>query len=158
MCVMNKKIIQIAIAEAFNCMRKNEGGPFGAVILKDGIIISRAHNTVIKTNDPTAHAEINAIRKAGKKLKRFNLSDCQIYSSCEPCPMCFAAIKWAKIKTVFYGSTRKEAADAGFDDKLIYDLIKGRTVITAHICKQLLLPANKQLFDEWERKQDRVQY
>ncbi len=150
--------MQIAITEAFKGMRNDAGGPFGAVIVKKGEIIAKAHNTVIKTNDPTAHAEINAIRKAGKKLKRFNLSDCEIYSSCEPCPMCFAAIKWAKIKTIFYGSTRKEAADAGFDDKLIYDLIRGRTNITSYRCKQLLLPANGQLFEEWGKKRDRVQY
>ena len=88
-------------------------------------IISSAHNEVVKTNDPTAHAEVTALRKASSILGRFDLSDCEIYSSCEPCPMCFAAIHWAKIKKLYYGSTRQDAANIDFDDQYIYDVIKG---------------------------------
>jgi guanine deaminase len=117
------KYMQAAVEEAFKGMRKGDGGPFGAVIVKDGEIIARAHNEVLITNDPTMHAEINAIRKATKKLGRFDLSDCEIYSSCEPCPMCFAAIHWAKMKSLYYGASRFDAADIGFDDQYIYDVI-----------------------------------
>ena len=94
--------MRIALKEAEKGMEKGEGGPFGAVIVKDGEIISKAHNEVLKTNDPTAHAEMVAIRRASKKLGRFNLSDCDIYSTCEPCPMCFSAIHWAKIKKLYF--------------------------------------------------------
>lgn len=119
------KFMKLAIDEAISGMTLNDGGPFGAVIVKNGEIISFAHNEVVKTNDPTAHAEVTALRKASSKLGRFDLSDCEIYSSCEPCPMCFAAIHWAKIKKLYYGSTREDAANINFDDKYIYDVIKG---------------------------------
>lgn len=112
-----------AIEEAYIGMRKGDGGPFGAVIVKDGVIIARAHNEVLTTNDPTMHAEVNAIRKASKLLGRFDLSDCEIYSSCEPCPMCFAAIHWAKMKKLYYGANRFDAAEIDFDDQYIYDVI-----------------------------------
>src|SRR5512136_691190 len=112
-----RKFMRMAIREAEKGMRRNEGGPFGAVIVKDGKVVARAHNRVIKTNDPTAHAEVVAIRKATAKLKRFDLSDCEIYASCEPCPMCFAAIHWAKMRTLYFGCSRKDAAAIGFDDK-----------------------------------------
>lgn len=118
--------MQIAVEEAFEGMRKNDGGPFGAVIVRNGKIIAKGHNKVLGTNDPTAHAEITTIRKACRILKRFDLSDCEIYSSCEPCPMCFAAIHWAKMKKLSYGCTRKDAANIGFDDKFIYDVIQGK--------------------------------
>ncbi len=117
--------INIAVEEAFKGMRNNDGGPFGAVIVKDGKIIAQGHNEVIKTNDPTAHAEIVVIRKATAILQRFDLSDCEIYSSCQPCPMCLAAIHWAKMQKLFYGCTKEDAADIGFDDNFIYEVIKG---------------------------------
>ncbi len=117
------KFMKEALKEAFEGMRKGEGGPFGAVIVLDGEIIARAHNEVLTTNDPTMHAEVNAIRKATKKLGRFDLSDCEIYSSCEPCPMCFAAIHWAKMKKLYYGASRYDAAAIDFDDQYIYDVI-----------------------------------
>lgn len=118
------KFMEIAIKQG---MANKEGGPFGAVIVKDNKVVSKGHNSVIKTNDPTAHAEINAIRKASKKLKRFDLSDCVLYSSCEPCPMCFSAIHWAKIKKVVYACTRDDAKKIGFDDEKIYNIINGKT-------------------------------
>lgn len=150
--------MKIAIEEAFKGLRQNDGGPFGAVIVRNGKIVAKGHNEVIKTNDPTAHAEIVAIRKASAKLKRFDLSDCEIYSSCEPCPMCFAAIHWAKMKKLYYGCTRNDAAKIGFDDKFIYDVIKGtskkRQVKKVQIDrKECLKP-----FKEWESKSDKIQY
>ena len=113
--------MKIAIAQAYKGIRKKQGGPFGAVIVKKGKIIAQAHNTVLLTNDPTAHAEINAIRKASRKLKKFDLSDCEIYSNCEPCPMCFSAIHWAQIKTIYYGATLKDSTKAGFNELAITD-------------------------------------
>lgn len=108
--------MDIAIKEATKGMRKGEGGPFGAIIVKNGKIIACAHNTVLKSKDPTAHAEVNAIRKASKKLKRFDLSDCEIYTSCEPCPMCFSAIHWARIPKIYYAATISDAKKAGFNE------------------------------------------
>ena len=108
-------------------IEKKEGGPFGAVIVdKEGKIISTGNNKVIKTNDPTAHAEIVAIRKACSKLKTNDLSEYTLYSSCEPCPMCLSAIIWANIKNVYYGCTRKDAGEIGFRDDMIYEYLKGK--------------------------------
>lgn len=119
--------MRIAYEEA----QKNEtkefknGGPFGAVIIKNNKIIAKANNTVLKSKDPTAHAEINVIRKACKKLRTHDLSDCILYTNCEPCPMCYAAIIWANIKQVYYGNTRDDADAIGFRDEDIYDILKG---------------------------------
>ncbi|MEZ5334004.1 MAG: nucleoside deaminase [Methanolobus sp.] len=99
--------MQVAIDEAREGMKQNHGGPFGAIIVKNGKIISRAHNEVLKTNDPTAHAEVLAIRRASSILKKFDLSDCEIYTSSQPCPMCLAAIYWARIKNSITAQTRK---------------------------------------------------
>lgn len=102
-----------------------DGGPFGAVIIKDGAIITSAHNTVLKSKDATAHAEINAIREASRKLNTHDLSGCILYTSAQPCPMCLSAIIWANIKEVFYANTKEEADDIGFRDDMIYEYIKG---------------------------------
>ena len=102
-----------------------DGGPFGAVIIKDGKIISSAHNTVLKSKDATAHAEINAIREASRKLNTHDLSECILYTSAQPCPMCLSAIIWANIKEVYYANTKEEADDIGFRDDMIYEYIKG---------------------------------
>ena len=112
----------------------NNGGPFGAVIVEDGEIISSAHNTVIESNDATAHAEVNAIRKACEKLKTHDLTGCILYTSAEPCPMCLSAIIWANIKVVYYANTKKDADDIGFRDDFIYEYIKGNNenVIEKH--------------------------
>ena len=150
--------MELALKEAIIGIKNKDGGPFGAVIVKEGKVISKAHNLVIKTNDPTAHAEINAIRKAAKKLKRFDLSDCEIYSSCEPCPMCFSAIHWAKMKKLYFGCTRKDAAKIGFDDKFIYDVLNGKSnkkqVTSIHINREKCL----KLFKEWKEKENKIQY
>ena len=150
--------MKIALKEANKGVKLGHGGPFGAVVVKNGKIISRGHNEVIKTNDPTCHAEIVAIRKATAKLKRFDLSDCEIYSSCEPCPMCLAAIHWAKMKKLYFGCSRQDAANIGFDDKFIYNVIKGtaskKQVIKKQIDrKECLVPMKV-----WAKKTDKVRY
>ena len=152
------EFIKTAIEEAFAGMRSNDGGPFGAVVVKNGKIIARGHNEVIKSNDPTAHAKIVAIRKASAILKRFDLSDCEIYSSCEPCPMCLAAIHWAKIESLFYGCSRHDAAEIGFDDNFIYEVIKGSA--TREQVKSIQLNRDQCLkpFQEWAAKADKTNY
>lgn len=150
--------INEAAQEALEGVKKGDGGPFGAVVVKDNRVIARAHNEVIKNNDPTDHAEMIAIRSAAKVLGRFDLSDCELYTSCEPCPMCFSAIHWAKIEKVYYGCTREDAAAIGFDDEYIYDVIKGKAdkkrVELQQIDKGMCLKA----FEEWKAKEDKVQY
>lgn len=137
---------------------ENGGGPFGAVIVRNDEIIAEAHNTVTNDNDPTAHAEINAIRIAARLLGRFDLSDCEIYSSCEPCPMCLSAIYWAKIKIVYYVNTRFDAAKIGFSDEFIYNelcLDNSNKQI-----KMIQLENNNasDVFAEWLQKEDRIEY
>jgi guanine deaminase len=152
-----RKMMKKAVAQAFLGLRKNHGGPFGAVIARNGEVISKGHNLVLKSHDPTAHAEIVTIRRAAAKLKKFDLSDCEIYSTCEPCPMCLAAIYWAGIRRVHYGCTRKDAEKIGFRDKRLYDLIKKRKSPAVEKIKlerrECLKP-----FQEWARKKDRVIY
>jgi guanine deaminase len=152
------KFLQAAFDEALKGMDCNHGGPFGAVVVKDGKIIATGCNEVLKTNDPTAHAEVVAIRKASTKLNRFDLSDCEIYSTSEPCPMCFSAVHWAKIKKLYYGCTRTDAADAGFDDEFIYDVIKGTTLRIQVEVKQLNREECVKLFEKWVEKEDKRLY
>lgn len=151
--------MNIANQEALQGVKSNEGGPFGAVIIKDGVIVAQGHNEVLKTNDPTAHAEVVAIRKASEVLGRFDLSDCEIYASCEPCPMCLAAIFWSRIKTVNYGCTKRDAADIGFDDNLIYEFIKDPVAYSTHLN---LIPMDREeclkSFSLWLDKADKVGY
>lgn len=139
-------------------MQAGEGGPFGAVIVKDGEIIAEGNNRVLITNDPTAHAEVTAIRRATEKLGRFDLSDCELYTSCEPCPMCLGAIYWARPKKVYYANTAQDAATIDFDDSFIYDEIalpmKQRTIPFEKITSDNALD----IFKEWANKQDKVQY
>ena len=154
----SEEYFEKAMEEAANGMKHDHGGPFGAVIVKDGEIISSAHNEVISSNDPTAHAEVLAIRRASKKLSRFDLSDCTIYSTCEPCPMCFSAIHWAKIKKLHYGCDHNDAAQIGFDDKFIYDVIRG--ISTEKQVKSIQEHREQcmELFKIWELKQNKVEY
>ncbi len=116
-----KKFMEEAIKLANECFETGNGGPFGAVIVKDGEIVGRGRNTVTADNDPTAHAEVNAIRDACKNLGTFQLSGCEVYASSEPCPMCFGAIYWARPERIFYGASCEAAAEAGFQDTFIYD-------------------------------------
>lgn len=131
------KYMELAINEAEKGVQKKEGGPFGAVIIKNSKIISSAHNTVIKNNDPTCHAEINAIRKATKVLKNFNLSGCELYTTGKPCPMCRSAIKWAKIKKVYYACDYKDAKDIGFEENDGNSSEYTEKKIDSKECKQL---------------------
>ncbi len=137
---------------------KNGGGPFGAVIVKNNEIIGAGVNTVTSSNDPTAHAEINAIRNACSHLSDFQLNDCEIYSSCEPCPMCLGAIYWARPKAIYYAASKKDAADAGFDDSFIYEEIpkqpQERTIITTEILHENKLEP----FISWNEMEEKTKY
>lgn len=136
----------------------NGGGPFGAVIAKDGVVVAEAANRVTLDNDPTAHAEICAIRKAAQSLGTYDLSGCDIYSSCEPCPMCLGAIYWARLDRLFYASDRKDAASAGFDDDFIYTEIPLPPASRRLPSEQLLADEARLAFRLWEEKSDRVDY
>lgn len=124
---LDEKAMNLAVEESkFNMVNNyKNGGPFGAAIVKDGKIIASAHNTVVESKDATAHAEVNAIRKASQLLNTHDLSGCILYTSAEPCPMCLSAIIWSNIKEVYYANTRKDADDIGFRDDVIYEYIKG---------------------------------
>ena len=155
---MNKEnFMQIAIDLSIESV-KNGGGPFGAVIVKDGKIIAQSSNSVTKDNDPTAHAEVNAIRKASQKLGTFDLSGCEIYSSCEPCPMCLGAIYWAKIDKLYFANTKDDAKNIGFDDSFIYEEIDkpfyARKVKTTQMMRDKAIEA----FKLWEQKEDKIEY
>jgi tRNA(Arg) A34 adenosine deaminase TadA len=137
---------------------ENGAGPFGAVITKNGKVIAEANNRVVQQNDPTAHAEILAIRKASEILKSFNLGECTLYTSCEPCPMCLGAIYWAGIKKVVYSSDRNEAAAAGFNDRFIYDEIllapSERKISFVHIDEN----ESKKVFTKWIQSENKIPY
>jgi len=155
---MDKKFMERAIALSKEGMEKNAGGPFGAVIVKNGKIIGEGFNMVTSTNDPTAHAEMSAIRKATKKIKDFSLKGCEIYTSCEPCPMCLSAIYWARIDKVYYANSKRDAAKINFDDNFIYkefDKPKKKRKLEV---KQLMRKEALVVFGEWEEKVDRVAY
>lgn len=152
---MNKEM-QIACDEAILGMMKNDGGPFGAVIMRDDMIIASAHNEVLKSNDPTAHAEINAIRKASHILGKFDLSDCVLYTTCYPCPMCMGAIFWARIPTVYYASSMDDAAEGGFDDRIFYEMI--RTPEASLDLRPIDAEKGKEVFKKWQAKEDKRLY
>ncbi len=150
--------MQLAIDTALDNIKSNNGGPFGAVIVKDGMLIAKSPNTVTSSNDPTAHAEINAIRLACKELNTFDLSGCEIYSSCEPCPMCLSAIYWARISKVYYAADRFDAQKAGFDDSFIYNEIsiseKERSIYMENAMhKEGQLP-----FELWQETENKTKY
>jgi tRNA(Arg) A34 adenosine deaminase TadA len=155
---MNGKFMREAIRLSIQMMRRGQGGPFGAVVVRKGKIVGRGSNQVTSANDPTAHAEIVAIRAACKRLKTFQLDDCELYTSCEPCPMCLSAIYWARLGNVFYGNTRQDAARIDFDDDLIYREVAlpiGKRTLKM---KQLLHDEALAAFTEWQRKTDKVLY
>lgn len=120
-----EKWMELAVAEASQGVQNGDGGPFGAVIVRNHEVIAQAHNRVLVDQDPTCHAEMEAIRKASRSLGRFDLSDCVIYCSCEPCPMCYGAIAWSRIPVAFFACSSADAARIGFDDQQIYDAIRG---------------------------------
>ncbi len=154
------KFMQRAIEISLQKMTKNIGGPFGAVIVRNNEIISEGWNQVTSKNDPTAHAEIVAIRKACQKLNNFDLSGCTIYTSCEPCPMCLSAIYWAGLKEIYYVNTRFEANEIGFDDQFIYDELEKK--IEDRKIKMIQLKDLKKealdVFYKWHEKEDKILY
>ena len=158
MTEQDKQFMRRAIALAQNGIDSNAGGPFGAIVVKDGEIIAEGNNRVTSTNDPTAHAEVVAIRNACEKLGSFQLDDCVIYTSCEPCPMCLGAIYWARPKQIFFAGTREDAAHVGFDDQFIYDEIEkdfsGRRIETVNLLRDEALT----LFQNWADKPDKTEY
>jgi len=139
-------------------VRAGRGGPFGCVVVRAGKIVGRGNNQVTSACDPTAHAEIVAIREACRALGTFRLADCALYASCEPCPMCLSAIYWAHIPTVYYGNTRQDAAAIGFDDDLIYREIPLPPDRRRVKMKPLLREEARGAFSEWAQKADRVRY
>ena len=150
--------MQKAIELAKQGMDAGEGGPFGAIVVKDGEIVGVGNNKVTSTNDPTAHAEIVAIRDACRNLESFQLEDCEIYTSCEPCPMCLGAIYWARPKAVYFGATREDAADAGFDDDFIYRELAMPVDRRSIKMQQLLRKEAGEIFAIWKDKNDKIEY
>lgn len=150
--------MQKAIDLAKKGMASNSGGPFGAVIVKDNKVIGKGYNKVTSKNDPTAHAEIVAIKEACEKLQSFQLDDCVIYTSCEPCPMCLGAIYWSRLKKVVYGCNRDDASIINFDDQFIYDElekpINSRQIEFVKLMRQEALD----VFKEWQKKSDKIRY
>ena len=137
---------------------KNGGGPFGAVIVKDNEIIARGANRVTASNDPTAHAEVSAIREAAKKLGTFNLSGCEIYTSCEPCPMCLGAIYWSRLDKIYYANTKVDAKNIGFDDSFIYDELELKPSDRHLPSESLLRTEAIKAFEMWDKKIDKIEY
>jgi guanine deaminase len=158
--MMNEKeqFMQEAIGLSFKAMRTGAGGPFGAIIVKEGKIIASGMNKVTANNDPTAHAEVVAIREACQVLQTFQLTGCELYTSCEPCPMCLGAIYWARPDKIYFANSKKDAADAGFDDQFIYEelnlSLSERKVAAEQLCRKDALKA----FEEWKTKTDKVHY
>ena len=147
-----------AVELSLENMRAGKGGPFGAIIVRHGKIVGTGANHVTSDNDPTAHAEVVAIRDACKNLGTFQLDDCEIYTSCEPCPMCLAAIYWARPKAIYYANTRKDAADIGFDDDFLYEELKKNLEERSLPIHQLDKSNALKVFDERKRKTDKIEY
>lgn len=139
-------------------IQSGKGGPFGCVVVKDGKIVGEGYNQVTSTNDPTAHAEVVAIRNACNNLNTFQLDGCEVYTSCEPCPMCLGAIYWARPSKIYYANTREDAARIGFDDSFIYDEIP--LDMNSRKIPMIALGRNdaKVVFDEWKNKEDKIEY
>jgi guanine deaminase len=155
---MNEEFMAEAISLSIKKMQAGEGGPFGAVVVRDGEIISRGWNQVTSVNDPTAHAEIVAIRNACKELDSFWLGDCELYVNCEPCPMCLAASYWSGIKKIYYGAGRHDAADIGFGDDYI-----GREIVKPLAERNMAMEQGMrdqalEAFEIWANKEDKVEY
>lgn len=152
------RFLREAIRLSRSRMQQGRSGPFGAVVARDGILVARGWNAVTSSLDPSAHAEVVAIRRACRKLAAFRLEGCVLYSSCEPCPMCLAAAYWARVDRLVYAGTRDDAARAGFDDAFIYDQValppEARSLRTDHLLRAEAVA----VFDEWLAKPDRVPY
>jgi guanine deaminase len=155
---MNKLFMEEAIRISIEMMRRGKGGPFGAVVVRGDEIVGHGCNEVTSTNDPTAHAEIVAIRQACRHLETFQLDDCELYTSCEPCPMCLSAIYWARLKKVYYANTRKDAAKIDFDDDFIYTEVSRPIADRKLIMRQMMREEALVAFREWEKKADKIRY
>ncbi len=153
-----KTFMRKAIEMANEGMTTNKGGPFGAIIVKDGTIIATGCNQVTSSNDPTAHAEVTAIRNACKKLGSFQLDGCEIYTSCEPCPMCLGAIYWARPDKVFYANTKVDAAEIDFDDQFIYEELEKPLGSRDIPFVQILREEALETFQNWSTKKDKIDY
>lgn len=153
-----EEFMKAAVELAVTGINENAGGPFGCVVVKDGKIIGKGYNKVTSTNDPTAHAEVTAIREACKHLNSFQLEGCEIYTTCEPCPMCLGAIYWARPEKVYYGSNQKDAASIGFDDAYIYKEIplpyNNRSIPFEQLGGEYTLEP----FKIWDKKDDKIEY
>jgi tRNA(Arg) A34 adenosine deaminase TadA len=155
---MKKEFMLRAIELSRRNMQAGAGGPFGAVIVKDDKIIGEGWNKVTSINDPTAHAEVTAIRDACAKAQNFSLEGAEIYTSCEPCPMCLSAIYWARISKIYYGNTRKDAANIQFDDDFIYDEIPKKMADRKIPMLQCAHDEALEVFKEWSHKSDKISY
>lgn len=155
---MNPAFLREAIRLSIEKMEANEGGPFGAVIVREGQIIGRGWNRVTSTNDPTAHAEVVAIRDACAHLQTFSLAGCEIYASCEPCPLCLAAIYWSRLDRVYYAATRDDAAAAGFDDRSFYREFTKPAGERSIPMEQALRDEACVALQAWRKKEDRIRY
>ncbi|NEU07691.1 nucleoside deaminase [Flavihumibacter sp. R14] len=155
---LDNKFMKMAIALSEDNVSKGLGGPFGAVIVKDGKVIAKSANKVTVSNDPTAHAEVSAIRKACKKLGTFDLTGCIIYTSCEPCPMCLGAIYWSRISLIYYANTKRDAADIGFSDQFIYDELDLTMDRRQLPVEQLLRDEAQQAFKKWTASGIKIEY
>ena len=154
---MKNKFMQRAIELSINSVN-TAGGPFGCVIVKENKIIAEGTNLVTLSKDPTAHAEVVAIREACKKLNTFNLNGCVLYTSCEPCPMCLSAIYWSRIDNIFYANTRDDAKKINFDDSLIYSEISKKNEEKKIKIKQIMRDEALKAFDLWDKKIDKIEY
>lgn len=155
----HQRFMRMAIDEARKGMNNNDGGPFGAVIVdREGEVVGRGHNMVTSSNDPTAHAEVVAIRNACRNLENFQLEGCTIYTSCEPCPMCLGAIYWARPERVFFGCDKQDAAKVDFDDAFIYKELDMPLSNRSIPAVQLLREEAIMVFEEWEKKTDKMDY
>ncbi|MDF2958828.1 MAG: tRNA-specific adenosine deaminase [Paenibacillus sp.] len=154
----NEKRMQESIELAVNNVLTGQGGPFGAIVVKDGQIIGKGSNRVTSLNDPTAHAEVQAIREACKHLNHFQLTGCEIYTSCEPCPMCIGAIYWARPDAVYYACSKEDAAAIGFDDQFIYEQIALPVEQRSILMKQLKPKDYKLPFEQWSASDIKKEY
>ncbi|MEQ1472338.1 MAG: nucleoside deaminase [Candidatus Acidiferrum sp.] len=155
---MSEEFMRRAIALALENVRSAQGGPFGALIVKDGRVLAEGVNRVTVTNDPTAHSEIVAIREACRALKNFQLTGCDLYTTCEPCPMCLGAIYWARPARVFYACVAADAAAAGFDDAVIYEELRRPLSERRLPMKQLLREEALEIFSQWNRQTNKSAY
>jgi guanine deaminase len=154
----SEQFLREAIRLSEEKMTAGEGGPFGAVVVKDGTVIGRGWNRVTSANDPTAHAEMEAIRSACARLKTFALTGCEIYASCEPCPMCLAAIYWARLEAVYFAAAKIDAAEAGFDDALLDRELSMEPARRRLVMEQYLPEEARRVFKAWMNKTDRIPY